>query len=1566
MVTTRSQASRRGTSSNPRRSARVAAVTRVRQQQQQRSAGTRSSQRGRGGAGRGSRGRGRARERTTSGRGQGRSNSRGRAPARRRQPRVRRRARVALLAEEFEPSTEEYDPSTEEYEPPTEQYFSPIEGDDGEGLDEPMGVGDAYFPLLDSGVPEPVDRIRVVGRRYENPDDFIYANRVSQLDDHRRTKTDRTSFLNYIRHLPPGFALVSGGLNESPTGGGVFSLIGYTLREIAQMIRGAGTYADGARMDLSSLYLSAVCYDFHSGVRFMANRGEPTQPGAIFTTGGRRRLITMQEKQLFNICLSDIRWPFDETFDEAYTENQGILEMINNFSTSAITSDVGGSDIATFVMYSQIRIERRAPYPDAGSQSIRTGGFEKFLLSDYQLENRSNGHWMYVPGGISRIKNKMLNCVLQCLHQVLKDRTWPVYIKFFVEWLEDRKKHCKKFNERNARASWNRMITQGFSAKILNRFILYLRREQGIDFRMFKVDASGRRLANCSPAYQEGWTSAVKISCAQIRLDGQFHGVSDDEQYNKLPGLLHCVRIGPDRDSYDLSSFRTEGGEPLARRVLDEASREISSDNYELSIDKMKEIVNYQAERKKGMDLDEFRYGARTFERDREEEIQEIEGGGGEGLSMSYSFVDTKEYAVAVYDLETVDNLTGCQDKVWERIRRKKPEGVPPELLNAYVVPEAQIPYSVQWGLVNMDGGGCWAAQHPWEQKEILINSEVHIEYGGNLLGKCVSDFLFNLASKCCERGIDEVFCYAHNGCGFDSYFFLRCNVDYKIEKILVTPRGILNLTIAVPIEKDVDMVLDSQVCQTRETKMIKIHLRDTKVFFQAKLSELCKVFRVPEEFRKVDFPIVKVHARNYDVPEVRSSYHAYVTNDIWCLAFIVVGINDIIEKEVFGGGWKTKRRLITKFVTAMSMVTKIQRDLFVAAKLPRPLAIELPALRKWINYGNVGGRVMPFWRGYESSCWAAIQKTVTEENDKDKRAEALKIHYRQVLDGTDYGIVLDVTSEYPYVMADYPMPIGNIYFIGGEGEYQQIRRELDCDECFNRRMLCPNHLPDGKDCLAQWGFYMFWVKDVTPPVVDLGMIRGGGRCLPHNICPRKTKKGALIYDFRSYAALKGTEDEVPAIMFFTQYDLFWMEKVGWTFTILGGVRFGADYVFRDSIYAMYQKRIEAKRREASEGLPKSLSTMWKNLYNGGYGINARKDILKQFITADSDSNEANLRRSRRLKPDEGVIRDASTHQLVNSQWLVHIEKYKDACEFFAGQSPNQIGAAVVSGARHHMNLLIFGLPSSESYGYTDTDSIFIKGKDYQFLKTNFPHLINDSAEAPLGTYKNDHEAPGEVVVRSMFLAKKVKLHITLDEKGVLRFHNTFKGYNPKAIDDDGNVRDAEEICMDKVKALGEIYFHGALQGDRYQTEFRRSVHGGIVIDRNSKFSGAESTFYGFSCGSFIRQGLFHTQKDFEVLVPLCDNQDELTEEKVLSGDEGGSSLKYYDYTRKGKNSYTRRVDLAENELRWDVFLDTIDACMQERFEKEKEKAEYKELHAWDEIFKKAPALAPEDYVWGE
>jgi len=1091
---------------------------------------------------------------------------------------------------------------------------------------------------------------------------------------------------------------------------------------------------------------------------------------------------------------------------------------------------------------------------------------------------------------------------------------------------------------------------------------------------------------------------------------------------DEFPKMFHCVALYPPVRNPCLEHFQGTDGGITFQEGFEKALRKANAaylfdSNPEnvhrlvssclSNVEMMKKIIKCQEERSKQAIEKKNSYGGGGGGKGDsdsvggfDEEGNFIETGLSESSSNIQAYARSKKkdyYGAIVYDLETVENLRGCQEKVHPEFRKTPPASgsISLEMANQmYTVPESQIPYSVQFGFVNFEASATG--------EDILWDNDVNICYG--LLGESVNLFMQRATVDAVRKRLNKVYCYAHNGAAFDTYLVMKFLTIpcATVSNILVTARGVLNLTVDVDVFHPVFNDLFNPADLTEfARKKVRFFFRDTRVFFSAKLSDLCKIFKVPAKYCKTDFPITAIHARNFDDPTIRASYHEYLCNDVYSLAFVVAGINRVIENDILPSQFKdifakdpqfhstffrSKPFGISQYLTLMSLATRIQNDIYKKALKEEACfhkcatVIDLPFIRNFITYANMGGRVLPFWRSF-FSCHArdVLKSWVREGSDMDAAIAFRKQMYQRIVNDKAYGIVLDVTSLYPYAMSSYPMPTGNIRYVSKD-LFERVCFELGCPTCHSRRSLCSIHADVVSSPLLSLGFIVFVCQFVTPP--NYGASEKGNGAPPEsiasrniafqNLCPRKLMKNGkgagLQYDFRGQ---RNCED-MPFIQSFTHYDLYWMQKCGWKFQILFGIQFAVSYTYHEPLHDMFEKRKTAKAMENQLGLPKSLSTMWKNLYNGMYGINARKDINSQFIVVDKDANEANLRKNRKIGPDDIIVRDTNSHQMANGQWLLKLKKLDMMKETFASQSPVQLGAAVTSAARHHMNLLLYPMKNLD-YGYTDTDSVFVTGEAYHTIAKECPHLLDDRADADMGTYKNDHEGGDqERVIASFLLAKKVKLHITLDAKGTIRFHDTFKGFRPNAIDYTTNLlRPESELIREKLEVLGNLFFQGTHEGNLHQTEFRRSCSSGITIDKHSVFTTSETTYFGHAEASVV---FMNPRYCIELLIPHGYRDPDTPHDPsvrkyyepfdgVISAGKGGEDTRYIFYDKDGMNSRGRKSFYMNTEF----FKNIWELILQKIHEKSPsgEQVSFSENdQKWIQLFSNGPQLENKDFLW--
>lgn len=853
---------------------------------------------------------------------------------------------------------------------------------------------------------------------------------------------------------------------------------------------------------------------------------------------------------------------------------------------------------------------------------------------------------------------------------------------------------------------------------------------------------------------------------------------------------------------------------------------------------------------------------------------------------------------VFAFDLETVPNTTSLQSRVFEPLRAdtEATRNLASELASEMEPSLGEIPFSAQWVPVNTSDVGKFAEKkyeilgdntslpesvlatftcdhdlqsevldrsvHPtqYEFSGHYILSYPRTEYGDNLFGKCIDDMLYKMAEYAVlNENATDVYAYAHNGHHFDHYLVLLYNYRWPVVRLLITPRGVLSATIQVTVRIPIgdDDYLDS---------VVRIHLRDTVLHMDGSLDALCAGFKVPKIWKKIDFPIRMVNSDNCFLPEIKNICRPYGENDVKALAYIIVKLN----QQIGDLDWEPANPLnnrppIAQFLTSMGVVRQSTLNHFQkVTKYPeyvnmygsfdsfRPNAVDIPALRIFIEAAAMGGRVCCMAKSYASSLWGEILSAYMA-NDKAKLSE---LHTR-VIQAKACKVVQDATSLYPTVQAYCPMPLGGMKHIDRETCWNHINA-MACDLCDASFSLCFQHkYKFNSERSSLRPFSIIVVRSVRPSDDTKNNL--------FNICGRKLydtsgNPSNIDYSLETSEELRrrfGYEQVIPGVQSYTNIDLYWMHRAGWTFDVCSGIEFDVSMTYNSFIEPAFQKRIEAKIAGN-----KLQSLALKKMYNGSYGVTIQKDITENFSLVTLPEN---MRDRSVLEPEivshlvHNDCLDASekltgeSFSLPSGQTLVKKTKIPGIGEYYADQSPLQIGAAILSYARHIMNLIMFNMNQSEQT-YTDTDSICLSENAYNLLCT-IPGLVNNRDDAPMGSFKNDHAENNGTeprVVFALYATKKAKLYVTLNQEGDICIFNTFKGLKPTSFVD-GKKMCSEHADYIISRSLFEIGINGACQ-NQLVTSWKRSLSSGITISDHWQRMDSK-TYLGHSKGTILTTG---------------------------------------------------------------------------------------------------------------
>ena len=761
---------------------------------------------------------------------------------------------------------------------------------------------------------------------------------------------------------------------------------------------------------------------------------------------------------------------------------------------------------------------------------------------------------------------------------------------------------------------------------------------------------------------------------------------------------------------------------------------------------------------------------------------------------------------VYAYDLETVDNTGEVQHMVYPPFRKE----VPYEYRSLYEPIECQIPFSAQWIGVNLDDNGKFlerkvsesiipldysssstysGREDSFDVGKEYFTTDPHTNYGPNLLlGECIESFLVDIAVDTHAKGGKVAYLYATNGSKFDAYVTLQFQ-RFEITDMLKTSRGILFAKLRVPIVLPPPDKAYSYKDDPVDMIKISIILRDVSLIVPGSLARLCKGFEVPKKYCKIDFPIQMVNASNCFHPKVMSICREYGEMDVCALAVILKKINLLIGNSVWNPANHTSDKPpIVQFLTCMSMIrssTKVHFDKVLPAFL-HPRAVDIPVLRNWIAMAAIGGRVTAYARTYVSYYLEGILRA----HQKKDVPQLQKLHKEMLAKGACMQC-LDFTSLYPYVMDSCPLPMGHLGDISPE-ECERHISVMHCGLCDAMRSLCPQHrYYFNKNDTSLRPFSIILVKNVRPTQTINRF---------QNLCPRKTynastgKPIGLNYSLESneeFFERTGGKEKMLDTQAFSNVDLYWMRRQGFIFDIIGGITWTTTMAYNTFIGPAFQMRIDAKKQGN-----KLLSDFMKLNYNGAYGITIQQDITDTFFLANLPEEY------RHVSPLEPTMRDEILKTMVSGrrdndllaseeltgeafyfpsgQSFIQKKKREHLAEFYAKQSPMQVGAAILAYARHVGNLVLFNLPSTFDYIYTDTDSIAISDFTLQ-NDIALQKLIMNRDDAPMGSLKNDHAENNGTeprIILGLIGAKKVKGYITLNAEGELRIFNTFKGLN--------------------------------------------------------------------------------------------------------------------------------------------------------------------------------------------
>jgi len=896
---------------------------------------------------------------------------------------------------------------------------------------------------------------------------------------------------------------------------------------------------------------------------------------------------------------------------------------------------------------------------------------------------------------------------------------------------------------------------------------------------------------------------------------------------------------------------------------------------------------------------------------------------------------------VLSYDIETVELTQECVDSgvVPQKFLKVNPDP------SKYSQIERQIPYMVQWVPVNLSDEGVilmkkdaagdlpyrnetiepsFSARDDWiiggEEKDgnakkyrkgWIVLDEAKIEIGQGQLGQCIEDFIENAFQWAMKHKYTSIVAFAHNGAQFDAIVGQSYNTKYKIHKILKVGGGLLNLTLKIPLGGD-------------GKRHFTFSFRDTRKYLGGSLATLCSDFKLPKVWAKLDCPIAQVQWNTCFRQDVLDKIIPYGLNDAYALAFIVKQINrilclhpfdivvpgleeyvcpqktnvtlqtmkiptDLFSKHLFDLNIHSLMYVkppVIMFITIMSFVKKVLSCHVSQShqrKTHTPQAIDIPALRHYVDMSLIAGRVTAYAKVYSSSRFGDILEAYMGDRLHDS-----KKFMQEAIEAQDVKRCFDETSLYPAAMTLNALPLGKLCKLTRTGAQHAVN-VMECAACEERMSICVKH------DVSYFGnvrpFAIVLVRNFTPsPEAKDSLLNIIGRKIrPIELKSTKgdavgkmhlKKSDGLKYTletdeeatFRLWGEvpedLKEREQLDPGfihnfnvhgtVQAYTNIDLYWARKVGFTFDVIGGMMWEMSPLLSSLYKGLFKLRAKAKQ-EGNNSLQLGLKT----LLNGGYGVHCQKQFIKKEHVVDlpQDIYDCDVSDSRVKKHIRDYYHDVFDSRFVlrentpltTKQALVSASMPNDLGEFLGGSSPNHIGAAVVAYARHMMNLVMFPIMKERdgAVTYTDTDSSTIFEDTYRTLQEKMPHLIDEKGST-LGTLKNDHSTssnPNACILFSALGGKKVKMHIVGNpDTGELTIHNTFKGFMSQSADADGRKWNIDNSRYVISKGLIDILYDGKpepYEGDRWS----RTIENGVRIEQNVLFTPKSETYLKHCAG---------------------------------------------------------------------------------------------------------------------
>ena len=488
----------------------------------------------------------------------------------------------------------------------------------------------------------------------------------------------------------------------------------------------------------------------------------------------------------------------------------------------------------------------------------------------------------------------------------------------------------------------------------------------------------------------------------------------------------------------------------------------------------------------------------------------------------------------------------------------------------------------------------------------------------------------------------------------------------------------------------------------------------DICLFTFCSLKQACRSYGVLKKYCKTTFDHRLI--KNWD-DAGRYAYEIrdYNNMDVKALASVYVNY----AREV----WRSNHTNVNDTVTLSQMCFQLWTRM-----LPPKTTLIVPNFTQhtWFKRGLYGGRVGPQRRQFSSYWASALWDQIDGETNKWRTD--VDLHYHR-MESKSYEKLGDIVSLYPWAMQRYQYPCGRF-------------KERSLDERESGNLIRQLELWD-------WSYYEDEWDNLQAGVWGRRYIEVDVECPDNLICCYLPERigGKLFY------SLYPKKNQV----YFGPEILFAVHKLGYRVTrIHKMVEFEKErYLFKEYVDTFFHMK-----KNAVKDTPRYANA--KLCMNSLSGKVSQNPDNRDFHICYDENQILKYTRNEKL----------TTHSI---NWVFDLDDPDVAVAVTVETSekevrptkPIYLGVAILARARIHMAMILSLFPGSpwtrcsDSFAYTDTDSIVMNGEAWEEAKRNHPQHFGKA----LGQL--DDELDGGRIIRSIRTAPKTYWIEFINEEGI-------------------------------------------------------------------------------------------------------------------------------------------------------------------------------------------------------